>query len=146
MKRTSFFAVLLAASVVLVAVAGCGGGAGTSASSVPEKPATTPTGKSMSTIIADYSRLSAEETGAALEALRCAEDMNCGSTFKAASVRCQEGWARVSVLEIDVPADEGVGFDVYLKKRGGGRWEVMQTGNDLTAEDLPAAPPEIFDR
>lgn len=146
MKRTWFLVVILAASAALVAASGCGGGAGTSASTVPEKPTTTPTGKSMSSIIADYSSLSAEGTAAALEALRCAEDMNCGSTFKAASVKCQDGWARVAVLEIDVPADEGVGFDVYLKERGAGRWEVVQTGNDLTVDDIPGVPREIFDR
>jgi hypothetical protein len=98
----------------------------------------------MSSIIANYSKLSVDDVAAAQEALLCAEDANSGSTFKAMKVKCQKGWARVAVEEIDVPADESVSFSVYLKEKSAGRWEVVQTGNNLTADDLPGAPVEIF--
>lgn len=146
MKRTSLLVLTICFVSLLVLASGCGGApAPTSASSAPEKPSTTPAGKPMSTIVANYSKLSPDDVAAALEALRCAEDANCGSTFKAAQVRCQEGWARVEVVEIEVPSEEGVGFDVYLKERNPGKWDVVQTGTGLTAEDIPGAPEEIFE-
>ncbi len=98
----------------------------------------------MSSIISGYAKLSADEVAAALEALRCAEDANCGSAFKAMEVRSQEDWACVEVQEINVPLEESVTFSVYLREKNPGRWEVIQTGTGLTVDDIPGAPTENF--
>jgi hypothetical protein len=136
--------VILVVAALALGIAGCGSSGSTSSGSVPTKPATTPDGIPMSSIITGYSKLSVDDVAAAQEALRCAVDSNCGSRFKATAVRCKSDWARVAVEETDVPVDEAVGFDVYLKRGNNGKWEVVQTGTDLTTDDLPGAPPEIF--
>lgn len=145
MKRTSLLILIICCVSLLALIgAGCSGGTKSTKATAPEKPTTTPSGKSMSSIITNYAALSASDTAAAMEALRCAEDVNCGSCFKATQVKCDGGWARVSVREIDVPADESVAFDVYLRERDTGKWEVIQTGSDLTVDDIPGAPQGIF--
>ena len=88
--------------------------------------------------------MSPEELSAAEEALRCAKDANTGSLFKALSVKCVEDWAKVSVEETGVPADEVIGFGVYLKKGDDGKWDVVQTGTGLSSDDIPGAPTELF--
>jgi hypothetical protein len=135
--------ILLAVALALV-LAGCGSSGPVSSNTAPSKPATTPDGLPMSSIITGYAKLSADDVVAAQEALRCATDANCGSRFKATEVRCKDSWSRIAVQEIDVPLDEAVGFNVYLKRATSGKWEVVQTGTDLTIDDLPGAPPEIF--
>ncbi|MHB8895597.1 MAG: hypothetical protein ACYC99_10535 [Candidatus Geothermincolia bacterium] len=146
LKKTGLIvSILFLVVLTALALSGCGGGgAASSASSAPAKPTTTPSGESMSSIIANYSKLSANDVAAAQEALRCAEDANIGSTFKAMEVNCEKGWACVAVEEIDVPADESVGFNVYMKERSPGKWEVVRTGSGLTTDDIPGAPVEIF--
>ena len=86
-----------------------------------------------------------EQKSAAVEALRHAEDANTGSVFHAVSVRVAEGWARVSVEEKGVPDEEAVGFGVYLRMREDGEWEIAETGTSISADDLPGAPPDIFE-
>lgn len=98
----------------------------------------------MSKLIEGYNKLSDDEVAAAMEALRCARDCNIGSSFKACSLRCAEGWACVTVREIECPAEEAVAFDVYVKKGAEGKWEVVQTGSGLKQEDIPGAPAGIF--
>ena len=85
-----------------------------------------------------------QEISAGEEAIRSAQDANTGSQFKADKVKCVEGWARVVLEETDVPADEAIGYEVYLRMTDAGRWEVAQTGTDLTGADLPGAPPDLF--
>ena len=43
-----------------------------------------------------------------------------------------------------MPTDEAVAYEVFLRMGDSGRWEVAQTGDDLTAADLPDAPPDLF--
>lgn len=117
----------------------------TSPGSVRETaPSSTPGSRDFKKSIFNYSKMSSEEVGAAIEAIRCAEDSNTGSRFKACDVKCHDGWAMVAVEETNVPMDEAVGFGVYLKKQGETEWEVVQTGTDLKEEDIPGAPEAIF--
>ncbi|MDD5747764.1 MAG: hypothetical protein PHP64_01715 [Actinomycetota bacterium] len=83
------------------------------------------------------------EAKAIRAALRYAEDANPGSKFSAVKKVVIGGWARVSVQETGVPAEEAVGFDVFLKAMDG-EWEIVKTGADITSEELPDAPPGIF--
>jgi hypothetical protein len=85
-----------------------------------------------------------EEKSAACEALRYAEEANTGSVFKASDIKVCDGWARVAVEQTDVPVDEAVGFPVYLRKGDAGTWEVAESGTDITLDELPGAPQEIF--
>jgi len=152
-KAAILYAIIAVTALCAAALAGCGGGT-TKASTPGSGPATTapspstqataPTSQDVLKYIAHASSLSADEIAAAAEAIRTAKDANTGSIFKATSVKVVDGWAVVAVQETDVPADEAVGFQVYLNKPGTGRWEVVQTGTDLTNADLPGAPPELF--
>jgi hypothetical protein len=136
---------MISCLALLVLVSGCGGAAKPAATTTaPSKPATAPDGRSMSSVITGYAALSADEVSAAQEALRCAEDANCGSTFKATKVKSSGGWAMITVSETDVPLDEAVSFGVYLRQKTPGSWEVVQTGSGLTQEELPDAPAEII--
>jgi hypothetical protein len=146
-KTVVLFTIFACIALGAALFSGCGGSrtAGTSA------PATAATAQESAPASRDYlkyivgsSKLTEEQIAAAVEAIRCAEDFNIGSHFKASKVRCAEGWSRVSVEETAVPVEEAVGFDVYLKKLDETRWEVVQTGSGLNEEDLPAAPPAIF--
>lgn len=135
---------------------GCGG-TGT-ASSAPESqavtgsdgksdsPSSAPGSRDFSEYIENSSDLSDEELAAAEEAIRCAEDCNTGSRFKACRVRCHDGWAMVDVEETKVPLDEAVGFSVVLEKRSDTRWEVVETGTGFEEDDIPGAPAELFSR
>lgn len=84
-----------------------------------------------------------EEKDVAEEALNYAQESNTGSTFKVVEVKTAEGWARVAVEEVGVPMEEAVGFSLYLRKLDGD-WEVIDTGDDLSPEDIPDAPLQIF--
>jgi len=85
----------------------------------------------------------ASRVRAVREALRYAEDANPGSKFKAKRKKIICGWARISIEETGVPTEEAVAFDVYLKKKDG-EWEVEKSGTDISPEDLPGAPEELF--
>lgn len=139
----------LAACVVLVAVAlsaGCGSKGAVSPGSSPAKSSAVgdSTGKVTTPSGDGKDQKSADEQAAMKEALRFAEDANAGSTFKVINKKVIDGWARVSVEQTGVPADEAVGFGVYMQKSESGRWEVKDSGTGLSPGDLPGAPPEIF--
>jgi hypothetical protein len=151
-KTVVLFLILACMAIIVPALGGCGGAVKpTSASSnptapasSPAEPATAPETKNLSKQIVGASGMTPEEISAAQEALRCAKDSNTGSSFKALDVKCVKGWARVSVEETGVPADEAVGFGVYLKTGEDGKWDVVQTGTGLTSDDIPVAPAELF--
>jgi len=147
LRKIEIFAIAACALLLVTALTGCGGaskGAGTGNNQ--SKPAGASDKKNISRLIAGASQMTAEEVSAAEEALRYAMDANVGSYFKACKVKCLDGWARVVVEETGSSVDEAVGFDVYLKKQDGDRWEIVQTGTELSADDLPEAPPEIFEK
>ena len=147
LRRTGLtvFVLMISGLALLALVSGCGGASKpVAATTAPSKPATAPDGRSMSSVITGYAALSPDEVAAAQEALRCAEDANCGSTFKATRVKSSGGWARIMVSETDVPLDEAVSFGVYLRQKTPGSWEVVQTGTGLNQDDIPEAPAEIF--
>jgi hypothetical protein len=151
-KTVVLFFIVACMAIIVPALGGCGGAAKPAATSSnptvpassPAAPATSPQTKSLSKQIVGASSMTPEEIAAAEEALRCAQDSNTGSAFKALDVRCVKGWARVSVEETGVPADEVVGFGVYLKTGEDGKWDVVQTGTGLTSDDIPVAPAELF--
>ena len=95
--------------------------------------------------IVDIEAKTPDEKSAAFEALRHAEDANAGSVFKAVEIKVVDGWAHVAVEESGVPAEEAVGFRVYLHVREDGGWDVAETGTSVSSDDLPGAPPEIFE-
>lgn len=96
--------------------------------------------------IAEAESRTTDEKCAACEAMRCAEDSNAGSCFRVSRVKVAGEWAMVAVEESGVPAEEAVGFDVFLRKQEKGTWEVAETGSDITADQLTGAPPELFSR
>jgi len=138
------FVICASLALIVPTLSGCGGAVKPAAASSPTAPETAPSLKSLSKQIVGASAMSEEEIAAAQEALRYATDANTGSLFKALSVNCVEGWARVSVQESGVPADEVVGFGVYMKKGDDGKWDVVETGTGLSTDDIPGAPPELF--
>lgn len=130
-------------TLLVVVAAGCGGGTSTPVDSSPaEREAG---GDVDSKFIEGDEDKTADEKDAAQEALNFVHDANAGSEFKVVDIAVADGWARVAVEEVDVPAEEAVGFGVYLRKISGGEWEVAQTGTGVSPEDLPDAPPEIFE-
>jgi hypothetical protein len=86
-----------------------------------------------------------EERGAACEALRYAEDVNTGSSFQANDVKVAGDWAHVAVEETGVPAEEAVSYGVLLVRQNDGSWMVTETGSGMAPDDIPGAPPEIFE-
>ena len=145
-KAPVLFPIMIMAVVCVVLAAGCGGAARTSSTpaSSPTTPSSSPDAIDVSKLIVGSSKMSPQEVSAGEEAIRAAEDANTGSIFKATTVKCVEGWAKVDVEETEVPTDEAVAFQVYLRMADTGRWEVVQTGDDLTVSDLPDAPPDLF--
>jgi len=151
-KTVMLFVICASLALIVPTLSGCGGAVKPAAASSspsttasnPTAPETAPSLKSLSKQIVGASAMSEEEIAAAQEALRYATDANTGSLFKALSVNCVEGWARVSVQESGVPADEVVGFGVYMKKGDDGKWDVVETGTGLSTDDIPGAPPELF--
>ena len=87
---------------------------------------------------------SSQVKGAVREAQRYAQDANPGSSFKVVKKCAFGGWACVTVEETGVPADEAVTFAVFMRELDGGEWEVVTSGSDLSPEDLPDAPAELF--
>ena len=131
-----------------VALSGCGTGADTGkASSQPVATSSSPASSAAVDIdehIIGAKSKTSEEKSAACEALRYARDANAGSIFDAKSIILANGWACVHVEQTGVPTDEAVGYGVYMRKVDTGNWEVAQTGNGLSQDDLPGAPLEIF--
>lgn len=99
----------------------------------------------MDEYIADPKSRTPDEKNAACEALRYAKDANIGSRFMAEDIKVAGGWACVAVEETGVPPEEAVGFGVYLRRQDDGDWEVAETGNGISPDDLPGAPSEIFE-
>lgn len=140
---------LLMSLLALGAWAGCGGRTVSSPpGSQPAVEASAPSDESLEkdqlSIVEAQSR-TPEEKSAAREALRYAEDANAGSFFKAIEITVEDGWARVAVEEGGVPAEEAVGFSVFLRRQGDGAWEVADTGNSVSPDQLSGAPPELFE-
>ena len=136
---TAIVFLLLLAGVV---VAGCGGTTNTAESVNGERDSGQD--KDSDFVEGDEDK-TADEKNAAEEALNYAYEANPGSEFKAVDIAVADGWARVAVEEMEVPAEEAVGFGVYLRKVTGEEWEVVQTGTGVSPEDLPDAPEEIFE-
>lgn len=86
-----------------------------------------------------------EEKKAVDKALDYAEEANAGSTFKVVSKKLMGCWACVAVEEAGVPADEAVGYGVYLRRLDDGTWEVATTGTGISPDELPDAPPQLFE-
>lgn len=135
----------LALAAVCLVAAGCGAmlseaGAGAGAAS----------GKTLSISQKDEERIvgaegmTPEQKHAACEAMRCAEESNAGSRFEATFVRIVNGWARVTVEQKNVPAEEAVAFDVFLQARDDRTWEVADTGNDVSPGQITGAPDDLF--
>jgi len=145
-KVPALFPIMILTVVCVVLAAGCGGTAKTASTPVssPTAPSSSPDSIDVSKLIVGSSSMSPQEISAGEEAIRTAQDANTGSIFKATSVKCVEGWAKVAVEETEVPVDEAVAFQVYLRMSDTGRWEVAQTGDDLTTSDLPDAPAALF--
>jgi len=145
-KAAILFSILILLGVCVFLATGCGGTAKSASSptSSPSAPTSSPDSINVSKLVVGSSSMSPQEISAAEEAIRDAQDANTGSIFKVTKVKCVEGWARAAVEETEVPSDEAVGYEVYLRMTDAGRWEVAQTGTDLTTADLPGAPPELF--
>jgi len=140
---------LLVSLLALGAWAGCGGKAASSPpGSQPIVESSAPSDESLAedrlSIVEADSR-TPEEKNAAREALRYAEDANAGSFFKAIEIKVEDGWARVAVEEGGVPAEEAVGFSVFLRRQDDGSWEVADSGNSVSPDQLSGAPPELFE-
>ena len=140
---------LLVSLLALGAWAGCGGKAASSPpGSQPAVEASAPSDESLKedqvSIVEAESR-TPEEKSAAREALRHAEDANAGSFFKAIEIKVEGAWARVAVEEGGVPEEEAVGFSVFLRRQDDGAWEVADTGNSVSPDQLSGAPPELFE-
>ncbi len=137
---------LLALGLAGALAVGCGGGkpsAGAGQASAPAPKQQAVSEEYEERIVGAESK-TLDEKCAACEAMRCAEDANPGSCFKASRVKVAGGWARVAVEESGVPAEEAVGFEVFLQRHDDGTWEVAETGNNITRDQLPGAPPELF--
>ena len=129
-------------------IAGCGNSTGApttnAQSSAGAGTESSPAADDLEKSILNAEDKTPEEKSVAREALRYAEDSNTGSRFKASAIKVCDGWARVAVEQADVPAEEAVSFGVFLRKSDAGRWEVAETGTDITPDALPGAPLEIF--
>lgn len=137
--------------VCAVAASGCGKaskGAGVSGSTpVSSQDSSGSSGTGAGTLEEDpVGKLETlDEKCAAREAIRHAADANTGSTFEVTDIRVADGWARVGLEETGVPREEAVGFGVYLRKLSGARWEVAASGTDVSPDELPDAPGEVFE-
>jgi hypothetical protein len=145
-KAAILFSIVILTGICVSLAAGCGGTAKTASSpaSSPTTPSSSPNSIDVAKLVVGSESMSPQEISAAEEAIRAAQDANTGSIFKVTKVKCAEGWARVAIEETEVPMDEAVGYEVYLRMTDAGRWEVAQTGTDLTTSDLPGAPAELF--
>ncbi len=135
-------AIVFVLLLTVIAAAGCGGSTSTANSSKVKHGLD---GDESSDFMEGDEGKTADEKGAAEEALNYVEDANPGSEFKVVDIAVDDGWARVVVEEIEVPTEEAIGFSVYLRKIPDGKWEVAQTGNGVSPEDLPDAPEGIFE-
>lgn len=140
---------LLLSLLALGAWAGCGGKTASSPQgSQPAVEASAPSDESLEkdrlSIVEAESR-SEEEKSAAREALRYAKDANTGSFFKAIEIVVEDGWARVAVEQGGVPAEEAVAYSVFLRRQDDGAWEVADSGNSVSPDQLSGAPPELFE-
>lgn len=135
-------AIVLLLLLTVIAAAGCGGSTSTANLSKVKRGSD---GDENSDFMEGDEGKTADEKGAAEEALNYVEDANPGSEFKVVDIAVDDGWARVAVEEIEVPTEEAIGFSVYLRKIPDGKWEVAQTGNGVSPEDLPDAPEGIFE-
>lgn len=79
------------------------------------------------------------------EAVHHAQESNPGSEFEVTSIRVAEKWARVDIQEIEVPVEEAIAFVIVLRKESDGKWAVARTGTNIAPEDVPEAPPVLFD-
>lgn len=135
-------AIIFLLLLTVIAAAGCGGSTSTANSSEVNGDSN---GDENSDFIEGDEGKTVDEKGAAEEALNYVQDANSGSEFKVVDIAVDDGWARVVVEEMEVPAEEAIGFSVYLRKITDGKWEVAQTGNGVSPEDIPDAPEGIFE-
>ena len=135
-------AIIFVLLLTVIAAAGCGGSTSTANSNEVERDSN---GDENSDFIEGDDGKTADEKGAAEEAMNYVQDANPGSEFKVVDIAVDDGWARVVVEEMEVPAEEAISFSVYLRKIPDGKWEVAQTGNGVSPEDLPDAPEGIFE-
>ena len=135
-------AIVFVLLLTVIAAAGCGGSTSTDDSSKVKRDSG---GDENSDFVEGDEGKTANEKGAAEEALNYVQDANPGSEFKVADIAAEDGWARVVVEEMEVPTEEAIGYNVYLRKIPDGKWEVAQTGNSVSPEDLPDAPERIFE-
>lgn len=133
--------ILIIASLIVVSLAaGCGGGG--SADSGVTAPSS---GSGGSAPAASSPGKGGGQQEAEKAALHHMQDANSGSTFKASKTCLCDNWARVNVQETGVPDDEAVACIIYLRQKPDGTWEVMDSGPDVTSDDLPEAPEDLFE-
>jgi len=142
LNKKALAAIVFLLLLTVIAATGCGGSTTTVDSSNDVRDSG---GDGEGDFVEGDDGRTAEEKSAAEEALNYVHDANPGSVFKVVDISVADGWARVAVEEMEVPAEEAVGFGVYLRKITGGEWEVAQTGTGVSPEDLPDAPEEIFE-
>ena len=136
---------LAAAAILLAPAAGCGGGVKPSSDGQQCLKTGEPADGGRLKKIPGTEGFTSAQLAAAEEAVRYAEEANPGSNFKVSGARMADSWSRVDVREVGVPEEEAVAFEVYLKEISEGEWEVMEAGTGLSPEDMPEAPPDIFD-
>lgn len=142
-RPKALFTICFTFLLALILVSGCGGG--TTATSPDASSVNRPAAEGSEDVFVDGDEeLTAAEKEAATEAVQYAQDSNTGSEFKTVEIVLAEDWARADVEEVGVPSEEAVGFSIYLRKLGEGEWEVVETGTDITSEDIPGAPGSIF--
>ncbi|MBU1669690.1 MAG: hypothetical protein KKF41_02945 [Actinobacteria bacterium] len=135
--------ILILLLVPLIFLSGCGGGGG-EASSKPGTAASAPVvSESDQEVIEDIE--DPETAKAVLAAVHYAEDANSGSEFEVGEACVAEGWCKVNVRQTGVPRDQAVTFDLYLREGNDGAWTIVESGTGLTSEDVPGAPPDLFD-
>lgn len=136
-------------TIAALFLAGCGNNETTALSAVRSAPedgveSNTENTGDVSDVDGVEAMCKAEEE-AAEEAICYAQDSNAGSEFEVTSIAVAGDWARVDIQEIGVPVEEAVAFEVFLIIESDGEWLVKKTGTSITDDDLPDAPPQIFD-
>lgn len=140
-KILSAFLVFGISLALIVGAVGCGGDSGTTLNSSQTTSAVQQTEEDTS----GYEGKTEEEEMAIEEAISYAEEANPGSSFRVVEIVLVEGWARVDLEEAGAPLDEAVGFVIYLERLDDGSWDYITSGTDVSPEDIPDAPGELFD-
>ncbi|MFH1149713.1 MAG: hypothetical protein V1748_04500 [Actinomycetota bacterium] len=139
--------ILILLLMPLIFLSGCGGGGGEASSkpgaSAPAAASAPVVSESDQEVIEDIE--DPETRKAVLAAVHYAADANSGSEFEVGDTRVADCWCKVNVRQTGVPRDQAVTFDLYLRQGDDGAWTVVESGTGLTSEDVPGAPPDLFD-